>query len=329
MLVTVDLQDWYKIVCYMLNLIIMQHKTTGDGRYMNFKMFNKVKIVYFSGTGGTTRITNLVYKFLAEHGVTAEKESLEHNNYLKDIYDIKDIDLIIILFPVYAFDAPEPIYKWTKRLPKGERTPVVIISVSGGGDIWPNSACRVGIIKRLQKKDFNIIYERMMVMPSNFMVSTNEHLAIRLLKVLPSKMAKIVKEILEGKKRRIKPKIAGKILTTICKLEKPCARIFAKGLKVRLNCNECRWCVNNCPMDNIEMQENKPIFKWNCVACLRCIYGCPKNAIYTKIFSFIIIKKGYNLNKLQKQIDDFELEPIENSNVGFLFKGVKEYLMKK
>ncbi|MTI48931.1 EFR1 family ferrodoxin [Sporosalibacterium faouarense] len=296
---------------------------------MDSKIFKKVRVVYFSGTGGTTRIANLMYKFLEKHGVAAEKEPLEHNNYLKNIYDIKNIDMIIILFPVYAFDAPEPVYKWTNKLPKGESKPVVIISVSGGGDIWPNSACREGIKKRLHKKGFNTIYERMMVMPSNFMVSTKKHLAIRLLKVLPSKTEKIVMEILKGKKQRIKPKIGGRILTVICKIEKLCARIFAKELKVRQNCNSCGWCAKNCPMDNIKMQNNIPVFKWGCIACLRCIYGCPRNAIYTKIFSFIIIKEGYNLDNIEKEICEIELESIKNINVGFLFKGVKEYLMEK
>ncbi|MFW6015150.1 MAG: EFR1 family ferrodoxin [bacterium] len=203
------------------------------------------------------------------------------------------------------------------------------MSVSGGGDVWPNSACRVGIIKKLQKKNFNITYERMLVMPSNWITSTKKQLAIRLLKVLPSKTDQIVKEVLEGKKRRTKPKIGGRILTRLFKLEKLGAKIFAKGFKVRQNCNGCGWCASSCPMNNIKMREKKPVFKWNCVACLRCIYGCPQNAIYTKIYSFIVLKEGYNLNKIEKEMFEIELEPIENINVGFLFKGVKEYLMEE
>ncbi len=313
-----------------VNFFSSSIRQKGDGIYMSPKLFKKVNIVYFSGTGGTTRIANLTNKLLAEYGVTTNVEPLEHNNYLKNnINEIKNVDLLIVLFPVHAFDAPEPIYKWIKSLPKGEKISVVIISVSGGGKVGVNSACRVGIIKKLQKKDYNIIYERMLVMPSNWIVSTNKQLAIRLLKVLPSKTEQIVKEVLEGIKRRRKPTIGGRILTTIFKLEKLGAKIFAKSFKVRQNCNGCGWCANSCPMNNIEMQGNKPVFKWNCVACLRCIYGCPKNSIYTKIYSFIVIKEGYNLDKLEKQVCEIELEPIENINEGLFLKGVKEYLREK
>ncbi|MFP4661671.1 MAG: EFR1 family ferrodoxin [Halanaerobiales bacterium] len=297
---------------------------------MDSKVYKRAGIVYFSGTGGTARVANLICKFLVEYGVSVTKAPLEHNNYSKtNMTPIKHIDLIIVLFPVYAFDAPEPIYRWINGLPKGEGTPVVIISVSGAGNCGPNTACRVGIIKRLQKKCFKIVYEKMMIMPSNFVIPINKQLAIRLLNVLPSKTEQIVKEVMEGKKRRIKPKLSGRILRTLFKIEKPCAKLFAKGFKVKESCNVCGWCAENCPMDNIELQGNRPIFSSNCLACLRCIYGCPQNAIYTSIYSFVPLKEGYDLNELEKLADDFELKPLDNIKVSYLFKAVKDYLMEK
>jgi ferredoxin len=234
----------------------------------------------------------------------------------------------MVLFPVYAFDAPEPIYQWIKKLPKGNNRKVAIISVSGGGDIWPNSACSLGVIKRFKRKDYKIVYDTMMVMPSNIMVAIDQHLAIRLLKILPIKAEKIIDELLDGIEQRLKPKISGRILAIMCKLEKPSAKLLAKTFKIREKCNACGWCVKKCPKSNIDIQNNKPIFKWKCVACLRCIYGCPQNAIYTKLFSFLIIKEGYSLECLKYKANDYKLEPLDDLKFGVFFKGVKKYLMK-
>ncbi|MFP4016854.1 MAG: hypothetical protein ACLFUI_07455 [Halanaerobiales bacterium] len=73
-----------------------------------------------------------------------------------------------------------------------------------------------------------------------------------------------------------------------------------------------------------------------CVANLICKflveYGvsvCPQNAIYTNIYSFVPLKEGYDLNELEKLADDFELKPLDNIKVSYLFKAVKDYLMEK
>ena len=294
---------------------------------MSPSKFKNANIVYFSGTGGTTRIALLIRKYLEEYGVTSNVIPLEHNTYSKNNnHEIRNTALLIVLFPVHAFDAPEPIYKWVKSLSQGLKTSTVIISVSAGGDIWLNSACRVGIIKKLKKRNFNIIYEKMMIMPSNFMIATEKQLSMWLLKVLPLKIENIVKEIISGKKLRIKPTFGGRLLTLLCKSEKLGAKTFAKSFKVKPNCNGCGWCAKNCPMNNIVMRESKPVFHWNCVACLRCVYGCPKNSIDTKIYSFVVIKEGYNLEKLEKQVSKIDLQPVENINDNFLFNGIKDYI---
>ena len=117
---------------------------------MNPKNFRNANIVYFSGTGGTTRIALLVREHLENYGVKSNVIPLEQKTYSKNhMHEIKNLDLLIVLFPVHAFDAPEPIYNWVKSLPQGIGTSIstVIISVSAAGDIWLNSACSVGLIK--------------------------------------------------------------------------------------------------------------------------------------------------------------------------------------
>lgn len=44
-------------------------------------------------------------------------------------------------------------------------------------------------------------------------------------------------------------------------------------------CNGCGLCETLCPLNNIAMEEKKPLWKGNCTQCMACICGCPKEAI--------------------------------------------------
>lgn len=61
---------------------------------------------------------------------------------------------------------------------------------------------------------------------------------------------------------------------------------------------------------------------------MRCIYGCPNNALAAGIFKFIILKDGYNLKDIEKRIEGIHQKPIEDLAKGYLWKGVKEYLLE-
>lgn len=220
-------------------------------------------------------------------------------------------EIIVVLFPVHAFDSPEPIYKWIKSLLQSNGLPVAIISVSAAGEYWINRACRTGSIKALTQKGYNVFYERMIIMPFNMLIATKESISIRLLQVLPSKAASTTSEILSMKNRRTYPSLISKILTFACKVEKIWVKFFGKELTARKSCTHCGQCAQNCPLGNINMRFGKPQFGWHCVACLRCIYACPTNAIYPRISRYMTVNGGYDLKKLEKQIDGIKLESDE------------------
>ncbi len=297
------------------------------GEVLNKKV-ESAKIVYFSGTGGTTRIVNCIEKALRDNDVRVFVEPLDFQiSYEKRPNQL--VDLLIIVYAVHAFDAPEPVYEWLRESATGRDLPTAIISVSGGGEVWPNTASRFSLIKELERKQFSVFYERMFVMPSNWIVETREDIALHLLKVLPVKAESTVAEILSGKISRSKPKISARVISFLFKIEKPAARFYAKDLKAGKNCNGCGWCAKSCPRKNIKISIKKPAFGWKCVLCLRCVYGCPQKALKSRIFRFIAVRGGYDLRKLEKLIDEKglkQLVEIENSETGSLYKGVISYL---
>lgn len=287
--------------------------------------FDKVKIAYFSGTGSTARAAATLEKELIDRGLSVIKSEIRAGNTLSDDKE----DLLILLFAVHAFNAPGAVYKWIDSLPENNRSvPAAVISISGGGEMTPNTACRVSSIRKLEKKNYMVVYEKMMVMPSNWVVKTDDGLAIRLLEILPLKVKRIADDLLEGVVRRTRPKLIDRIFSKIGETEKKGARFFGQKIRVNRNCNGCGWCAKKCPANNIKMSNNRPIFGRECFLCLRCIYGCPNNALEAGIFKFIVLKEGYNLKDIEKKMKGIKPAQVENLAKGYLWKGVREYLLE-
>jgi ferredoxin len=215
----------------------------------------KVQIVFFSGTGGVKRIANAFYQELLNRDLRVRQTNLDRseivrNNVNTDEGSISE-DMIILIYPLHAFDAPAPVYDWVDQT-SFEKNKIAVISVSGGGEGWPNTGCRNHLCKLLEEKGCCVVYERMMCMPCNWVIKTNDHVAMWQLRVIPSKVNKILNDILADKRRRTNLRM-GSLRAIITKLEKKEAHKFAKDLKIDGSCTSCGWCAGHCPVNNIKI----------------------------------------------------------------------------
>jgi ferredoxin len=290
------------------------------------RKINKVKIAYFSGTGNTARVADTLENELTGRGVSVIKSEIRAGNFPSD----DEEDFLILLFAVHAFNAPGIVYKWIDNIldNKKRSSPAAVISVSGGGEITPNTACRANSIRKLEKKNYTVVYEQMIVMPSNWVVKTDDRLAIRLLEVLPSKVERITDDLMADIVRRTSPKLMDYIFSKAGEMEKMGTKFFGEKMRVSENCNGCGWCAKKCPANNINMLNNKPVFGRECFLCLKCIYGCPNEALKAGIFKFIILKGGYNIKAIEKRMENVKPASVENLAKGYLWKGVKRYLLE-
>lgn len=251
-----------------------------------------------------------------------KKDAVEEQEY-------KEMDLNILIYPVYAFDAPKPVYDWIGSV-TGQETgsKIAVLSVSGGGEMWPNKGCRNDCCKALEDRGFEVVYDRMLVMPANVFLEYSDHVVMRLLKAVPEKTSRIVDDLMTGKTCRTRFR-KGPVLRWISKTERQNAGKFAQGFEITNDCTSCGWCVRNCPTQNIEIPETagKPRFSDRCIICTRCIYGCPGKAIRSK--SAVALKSGFNLEAVEQRMRGVELQPVEQCGKGWLLKGVRDYLMNK
>jgi len=293
----------------------------------------KIMIVYFSGTGGTKLIVDEFKKQFIYDNVDVNIQSLDldkESSMIKEsALEVNTVNCLLLLYPVHAFDAPQPVYDWIDALEEGKGQKVAVISVSGGGEMWPNTSCRIYAINELEKKGYNIFYENMLVMPSNILLATNLELCKWLIQSTPDKTKAIVETIIKGDRHRTKRKHGSVLIKLIADLEKRRAFEFGQGLKSGDQCDGCNWCVENCPRNNIVLRGGKPIFHNKCIVCMRCVYGCPINAITNERFNKFILENGFDIGTIVEETRGAKLVPVMKCTKGIIWLGVRKFLLNK
>lgn len=288
---------------------------------------NKIRLVYYSGTGGTRMVADCFAEQLRQQGATVIIQRLK----VGEPEAVGEYELLILLYAVYAFNAPEPVYDWIKNLPQQQEKQAVVISVSGGGEMSPNTACRYKAIRMLEGKGFRVDYENMLVMPSNIAFATKSPLDKMLLDILPQKVNSILDEIYRGTVRRKKPIMLDRTLASMGGLERFGARAFGKRIRVSQACNGCGHCAETCPSGNIVMIDSKPTFNSKCFFCMNCLYSCPQHALTPGFGKFAMIKTGLNLDKLSAEppAEKMSAEQLKDIAPGLAWIAVRKYLTEE
>jgi ferredoxin/flavodoxin len=282
-------------------------------------------IVFFSGTGGTARVADAFEKAFEEIGVTVYKSRICVESNPMPIGE-----LLLLLYPVYAANAPKPVDEWIESIPNRAGVLAAVCSVSGGGEMLTNTACRVAVNKALGKKGYDVFYEEMLIMPANCFMNNTDMINAMILQAMPQKVHRAVSEITAHVGRRTKPLVIDRVLCKCGALAKKFGKSFGKRLRATSACIGCGWCARHCPTGNIQMHEDRPIFNGKCAICLRCIYGCPQNAIEAGVGKKLLIKDGFDLEKIEKKaVNIISSSGIDNIAKGFTYKGVRQYLKEK
>ena len=285
-----------------------------------------IGIFYFSGTGNTKMIAKLLAtefnRYVSVVDVIAIDELLKTNKTA----EVEKYDIIGFGYPVHAFNAPRIFFEFIEQLQDGKKKKTFIFK--SAGDPFMQAGSTALVRKALQKKGYDVIYERLFVMPANVLVRYPDQLIKQLYNTALQRTKTMVKEILSETTKLQKNTFFSTFATTaFSSMENFGARFFGKNLYVSYSCNLCGICISNCPTNNITKQKGRIRFHSKCNLCMRCIYRCPVNAISPRFLRFLVIKPWYNLQKIVYDVTVKDLY-ITPKTKGF-FKHFYRYLSER
>ncbi|MDL2308334.1 EFR1 family ferrodoxin [Bacteroidales bacterium OttesenSCG-928-B11] len=269
-------------------------------------MPNNIRIDYYTGTGGSELIARLLAEKLKISNVNVAVHRIRRDEIPNT--DDLNVDYYILIFPVHSFNAPKPVYEWVEHL-SGKGCKTAVISVSGAGNIVTNSASRNKTVNLLKKSNFNVIVEKMLRMPNNWMNVPNEKKCMRILSKIPQKIDQISQVVLAERRSKDIVFWIDYLFSAIGEVEKKATRKFGNGIEVTDECTGCGLCAKNCCSSNIQMEKQtsldtpiRPKFGNQCDMCLGCIYNCPQKALLPTVWAFQVDRKGYDLRAMISSI---------------------------
>jgi len=266
----------------------------------------KICLYLFSGTGMTEHVVNKLISELANNLISIDCFKIDKTD-TKTI-SLSGYDAVGIAYPVHSFNAPKIVIDFVKHLPLTNGLNTFVIFTAGEEHIINSSSSDL-LIKKLSRKGYQIFYNKLVEMPSNFIVKYEEERVNRILDKLDEDIPQIAMDIVTVKPYFEKKNFGSKISTFIGHSEKFGAPIIGKFFYPKKDCINCEKCVDNCPKENITRSEKSIRFNWRCCICMRCIYQCPENAISVRQpFKFIRFDEWYNPEMFSSRKDgnDFE-----------------------
>ena len=250
-------------------------------------------ILYYSASGNSEYIAKLLAEQLEDECLDLT-ERIKKHDYAKVISQKP----FIVCSPVYICDMPCFLREYIKRLPfRGCREIYYVFTDAGYAGSAGDSA-----EKLTKRKDMFFKGWAEVKMPSNHVVSkkhepkTPEE-CIRLIKEATAEAGRIGEKISQGctlKSRHV------------LMVEKAVALPFAmmrskqstKGFHATDKCLACGKCTKVCPMNNIRIENGKPVWESPCAHCMACILNCPRDAV-----EYGEITQGRNKYHIRKYLD--------------------------
>ncbi|MDE7453004.1 MAG: EFR1 family ferrodoxin [Clostridia bacterium] len=279
----------------------------------------KVILYVFSGTGNTLKVASLYKKYLNAE-VTVYRVSEKSGNFPSP----EEYDLVGIGYPIHAFSAPEPIVKFCKKLPPVAYRRAFVFKSSGEG-LHINDGSSQKLIKILQKKGYDVLLERHIVMPYNMIYRHSDAMAKQMWIYAKAYVKLNCNELESFRREKVKKPLYRTLFAApIGWIEGKFAHFHGPAFKVDTNkCIECGKCAAVCPENNIQKVDGKYKFGHKCVLCMGCSFGCPMDAIHVGIFKYWKVNGSYRLEELVK--DDTIQFPLVPDHAKGIYKLYKKY----
>ena len=227
-------------------------------------------ILYFSGTGNSLAIARKIAEAI-EDQVLPLTEAVQQ--------DLTNEQRIGLVFPTYDFNLPPAMPGMVSHLkisPKSYVFTVVTCGSMAGNCIW--------VLRRLlREKGIELAYSHKVSVPDNSALAfgRNPNKQLKKFERVPARMEQIIRE-LQAESHTLHYSWFSLLSWLLGRPAVERGMIHCLGPKVNADkCIGCNTCVRVCPMNNINLTDEKALIGDNCTVCLACVHACPQQAIRT------------------------------------------------
>lgn len=232
------------------------------------------EIAFFSGTGNTSLAVAEIAKVLSNSDLSVSVRAIENSS--PD--DLGRSDLLGIAFPVAAGATYPFVLDFMEKLPSSSGGKAFLAVTMG------SSPGNVGLHVRelLREKGYAPTGMAQIIMPTNFRRLRSPNMRDReVLREGLESARSFARSYLEGGTSwdpgDIEPDFGG-----MMKDAATLWRVLRSRYVLSVNesrCDGCGLCAEVCPVGNITMEQDLPVFHDNCQVCMRCFSLCPQKAI--------------------------------------------------
>lgn len=232
------------------------------------------QLYYFTGTGNTLVVATLLKNNLAEATLTPIASLKD-----KDIIET-NADTVGFVFPVYCGGPPKIVKEFVTKLNIKNPNAYIFTATTATSQVGGTYNIVNNILKEKSLKlssGFNI------KMPGNYTVFYGAVSDKKQYKYFQKAQQNIDKalDIITNKKTTKMPTVPvlGAFFGWFYKISSKKFANLDKLFFADQNCNGCGICAKVCPVNNIKMEDNKPVWLHKCEQCFACLQWCPKTAI--------------------------------------------------
>ena len=227
-----------------------------------------MKIYYFTSTGNSLYVAKRVKEGLGECELISIPKALKEQNF-----NVED-NVIGFIYPIHCGSLPLVVEDFISKLNIKDKTYIFAIGVTGGGKA-KESFSHINELLGNKGELSNYLCVKYI---SNYTRAGRNPSEERAIKAI-TQYEDIINDFIEVIKRKEVKNVNYKSMKILYKAWKNLYKNKDKDFNVNDKCIGCEMCKAICPVDNIKMIDNKPIWLGNCTDCMACINICPKEAI--------------------------------------------------
>ncbi|MFC1538655.1 EFR1 family ferrodoxin [Candidatus Latescibacterota bacterium] len=232
----------------------------------------KTEIYYFSGTGNSLFVAQKICENIEDSELISIPNVVNRKTGING-------EVIGIVCPIYMYNIPHIVADFIRKIERAEYI-FLVFSGAGGLGYGIKNTLNVFASKKLTLSSvFNL------PMPSNYTPFgiTPEEKQKKLFANIDNKVEDIIK-IVKKRGRFIDSTNTSFFNTHIhpgirYRMGYSRINIMDKSFTADDKCNGCSICQKVCPVDNITMEDNKPVWNNRCQQCYACIQWCPTESI--------------------------------------------------